>query len=267
MNAQELYRAGRLSEAVSAQNDEVKKHPSDVARRSFLGELLCLAGNLERADAQFETIGKMETKAAPSLGLVRQLIRAERARQEVHFEGRAPDFLDTPDEHQQLCLRALVALRAGAGAEAARLAESAEEKRTAVAGQCDGRAFADLRDLDDVLAGSMEVLTSTGRYLWIAFARVDALELDKPAQPLDLLWRPATLSVRSGPEGKVFLPAVYADRGDGADDASRLGRRTDWIQADDGGPVRGRGLRTWLFGDESRSLLEFERIQQSAAAS
>jgi type VI secretion system protein ImpE len=82
-----------------------------------------------------------------------------------------------------------------------------------------------------------------------------------------LLWRPATLSVRSGPEGKVFLPAVYADRGDGADDASRLGRRTDWIQADGGGPVRGRGLRTWLIGDESRSLLEFERIQQSAAAS
>jgi type VI secretion system protein ImpE len=266
MNARELYRAGRLDEAVAAQTEEVKQHPADSARRCFLGELLCLAGNLERADAQFEAIGKLDTKASPMLALLRQLVRAEKARQEVHFEGRAPEFLSGPDEHQKLCLQALVALRTGDDAEAGRLLAAAEEQRYAPKGRCDGQDFDDLRDLDDVSSGSLEVLTSTGRYLWVPFGSVETLELDKPTQPLDLLWRPATLTVREGPDGKVFLPVVYADRGEGVDDAARLGRRTDWIPAGSGGAVRGRGLRTWLVGEESRTLLEIGRLELRAGA-
>ena len=167
MNAQELYRAGRLSEAVAAQNEEVRSHPTDIERRSFLGELLCIAGNLERADAQMESIEKIHPGKGPALGLIRQLIRAEKARQEVHREGRAPDFLGEPAPHLQLRLRASVALRAGDEAEAIRLLDEAEEVRPQVPGRCDGGDFDDFRDLDDFHGGFFEVLTSTGRYMWI----------------------------------------------------------------------------------------------------
>lgn len=258
MDAKDLYREGKLTEAVARQNEAVRSKPSDVRERSFLGELLCLAGNLERADAQFETIEKLEPKSGPTVALYRQLIRAEKTRQEVHKDGRVPDFLGDPPEHVRLRLEASVALRAGDAAEAARLAGRAEEARPSVAGRCDGAAFDDFRDLDDLLGGTLEVLTSTGRLLWIPVERVVSIECDAPAQPLDLLWRPALMEVRDGPDGKVFLPAVYVCE-EGLDDRARLARSTDWIDAG-GDLVRGVGLRTFLVGEEARTLLELGRL-------
>lgn len=264
MNARELYREGKLAEAVTSQNEAVRSHPADIQQRSFLGELLCITGNLERADSQMETIERMDPGSGPALGLIRQLIRAEKTRQEVHKDGRVPDFLGEPPEHVQLRLRASIALRSGDFAEATRLAGEAEEARPAVKGRCDGEPFDDFRDLDDFVGGLFEILTSTGRYMWVPVERVISVELDVPAQPLDLLWRPAAMEVRDGPEGKVFLPTVYFYEGEEADDAARLGRRTDWIGVGDGAAVRGVGLRTFLVGDEARTVLEITRLEFEA---
>jgi type VI secretion system protein ImpE len=258
MKARELYRAGKLTEAVAAMNDEVKANPSDVEQRSFLAELLCIAGNLERADVQLEAIEKLQPGLGPTLALLRQLVRAEKTRQEVHGAGRAPEFLAPAPEHVQLTLRAVAAARAGDAAETTRLVAAAEEARPAVGGTCDGVAFDDMRDLDDLTGGVFEVLTSTGKHVWIPLEHVVSVELDAPVRPLDLLWRPAQLSVREGPEGKVYLPAVYAPvvGAEPLDDAARLGRRTDWIPAGSDGALRGVGLRTFIVGDEPRTLLE-----------
>lgn len=266
MNARELYRAGKLTEAIASQNEEVRAHPADVQQRSFLGELLCIAGNLERADAQLETIERLQPGSGPGLGLIRQLIRAEKTRQEVHRHGRVPDFLGEPPEHVRLRLQAAVALRGGELAEASRLANAAEDVRPAVPGRCDGTSFDDFRDLDDFAAGILEVLTSTGKHLWIPVEQVVTVDCDAPAQPLDLLWRPAAVQVRDGPEGKVFLPTTYCHEGVEQDDAARLGRRTDWVPAGRDGAVRGLGLRTFLVGDEARSVLEITHLEFGPAA-
>ena len=50
MNAAELYKAGQLAEAITAATDEVKRHPSEANPRGFLAELLCFAGDFERAE-------------------------------------------------------------------------------------------------------------------------------------------------------------------------------------------------------------------------
>jgi type VI secretion system protein ImpE len=264
MNAQDLYTAGQLSEAIAAQNDEVRTHPADSARRSFLGELLCVAGNLERADAQFETIEKMHGGSGPAVGLIRQLIRAEKTRQEVHREGRVPDFLREPPQHVQLRLQAAAALREGDPVGATSLAIEAEELRPAAPGRSGGEAFDDFRDLDDLFGGVFEVLTSTGRYMWIPVEDVVSIVFDPPAQPLDLLWRPAEMDVRGGPDGKVFLPTVYGHDVDTADDAARLGRRTDWEELTGDGAVRGVGQRTFLVGEEARTILELAELELGA---
>ncbi len=258
--AADLYRAGQLSEAVAAQNDEVRNHPTDIERRSFLAELLCLSGNLDRADAQCATIEKMDPGSGPGLNLLRQLIRAEKSRQEVHQEGRVPEFLSDPPAYAQTSLRAMAAVRAGDGVQAAQLAAEAEEGRGKVRGKCGGEAFEDFRDLDDLLCGVLEVLTSTGRYMWIPVRSVMSLEFDAPLRPLDLLWRPAMMSVRNGPEGKVYLPAIYAYQGDVSDDSSRLGRRTDWVTETGTELTRGVGLRTFLVGDDAKTILELEQL-------
>ena len=44
MNAGELYKAGRLGEAIEAQVQEVKASPLDQSKRLFLFELLAFSG-------------------------------------------------------------------------------------------------------------------------------------------------------------------------------------------------------------------------------
>jgi type VI secretion system protein ImpE len=49
MNAAELYREGRLDEAIEALGQALRDSPEDTRRRTFLFELLCFAGNYDRA--------------------------------------------------------------------------------------------------------------------------------------------------------------------------------------------------------------------------
>src|SRR5690606_30522696 len=124
----------------------------------------------------------------------------------------------------------------------------------------DGIAFDDFRDLDDLTAGLFEVVTSTGKYYWVPVEQVEAVEFRPPRRVRDLIWRPAAMTVRDGPDGEVFLPTRYGERGEEADDAYRLGRATDWAGGD-GAPVLGRGLRTFLVGDADRTILEIGAVR------
>jgi len=254
MTASDLYREGRLNDAILAMNDEVRTHPTDVERRSFLCELLCLAGNLDRADAQLETVTAQQPAAGVGVSLVRQLIRGERARRDFHESGRAPEFLEKPSEEAQLRIRASILLREGELAEATQLLADAEERRPHPRGTVAGASFDDFRDLDDLLGGFLEVLTSTGKYYWISMDRVESLAVRKPERPLDLLWVPTELSATGGPEGVVYLPAVYTGPTPVEDEALLLGRATEWA-GDDDQAVRGAGLRTFLVGDGDVPIL------------
>jgi RNA polymerase sigma factor for flagellar operon FliA len=52
----------------------------------------------------------------------------------------------------------------------------------------------------------------------------------------------------------------------GGDDQLRLGRGTDW-QGPESGPVRGVGLRTFLAGEQDKTILELQEFRGTAAAS
>lgn len=259
MNARECYDAGRLQEAITALNDDVKRRPGDTTVRSFLCEMLCFAGNLERADLQLDVIAEQDAQAALGVTLFRQLIRAEQARRQFYVDGRLPEFLAPPTDGLKQQLEASIHLREGDVAGAARLLGEAEEQRLKLSGTCDGRAFDDLRDIDDLTSSFFEVLTSNGKYYWIPMDRVELVEFRSPARPLDLLWRRAHMVVQGGPDGEVYLPTLYAGTHAEIDDRMRLGRLTDWRDVA-GGLTRGLGQRTFLIGDEARTILEIESI-------
>src|SRR5262249_23698319 len=143
--------------------------------------------------------------------------------------------------------------------EAVELLAEAEARRPKVAGTCNGRAFEDLRDLDDLTACVFEVLTGNGKYYWIPIERVEHVEFRPPQRTRDLLWRRARMIVRDGRAGEVFLPVLYAGSHAEAADLVRLGRATEWRGGDDT-PVRGIGQRTFLVGDEPRPILELETL-------
>jgi type VI secretion system protein ImpE len=254
-----LFRAGDLSAAVDAANQAVRKAPTDIAARVLLAELLVFAGNLERADVILDAASQVEPEAAVVVAEFRQLLRADMARRQLRRDGRVPEFLGEPTDVQRLQLAALVALRAGDTAEAARLAAEAETARPRVAGTSEGTAFDDFRDADDLAAGSFEVLTTTGKYFWIPTERVASIDFHPPKRARDLMWRRATMSVREGPDGDVYLPVVYGSEDATLADTLKLGRETDWIE--EGGLVRGVGQRLFLVGEEAMGIMDLGTLE------
>ena len=113
-----------------------------------------------------------------------------------------------------------------------------------------------------------QVITTTGKYFWIPPERVLLLEFHKAKRPRDLFWRRATMQVADGPDGEVYLPALYPPTTGTAaamTDALRLGRATDWHQAGDGGPTLGLGAVTILVGEEaSEARLQAEVLGRVA---
>lgn len=259
MNASECFQAGDLQAAITAMNAEVKQNPADINRRGFLCELLCFAGNFERADQQLDLMGTQDPQAMVGVALFRHLIRAEQARQQLHTDGRVPEFLTQPSPRIQLHLQASICLRENKPAEALQLLNQAEEQRPHLTGTCNGQPFEDLRDLDDLTASIFEVLTSNGKYYWIPMEDVELIELRPPARPRDLLWTRAHMVVHGGPDGEVYLPTLYAGSQKENDDRIRLGRLTDW-KGGNGAPMQGVGQRTFLVGNEGHPILQLQAL-------
>lgn len=267
MNAHDLFHSGNLSEAIKAALDDVRLHPADPSRRFLLCELLCFAGDLERADRHLDLIrqGQDEPQMVLLVHIFQQLIRGEQARQQFFAEGRLPEFYATPNAAVRLLLEASILVREGAPAEAAGRLARAEEERPRVVGKCNGQPFQDLRDLDDRTSCILEVIAGDGRYYWLPIDEVESIEFRAPERPRDLLWRRSRLVIRNGLNGEVFLPALYAGTHAEDDDRTRLGRATDW-RGDESSPTRGVGQRMFLVGDEARPIMEFATLQVDAPA-
>jgi len=265
MDASELFRAGKLAEAISAATTVVKSRPTDSAARYFLCELLCFAGQWERADKQLDALSDMTPEAAVTAALFRQLLRGELARQEFYTAGRVPEFPELPDLGLQLHLQASISLRENQPADAFQLLELAASDRTPIAGTCNGDPFEDFRDLDDLTSCFFEVLTTAGKYYWIPFSHVASLKFTTPSSPRDLLWRETEVQFADGEQGAVYLPVLYAGTSQEADETLRLGRSTDW-RGDAGQPIRGIGQRMFLAADRELAILELKELTFNAAA-
>jgi len=259
MNASELFKAGKLSDALAAQIQEVKSHPADHGRRLFLFELLAFQGDLERARKQIDAIHYDEMALDSAVQAYRGLLDAEQARRRVFHDGIIPQFLIPPPEHLFKRLEAINCLRAGQQTEASALLAQAEEPVPAIKGTLNGKAFEGLRDCDDLLGPVLEVMAH-GDYYWLPLEQVESLHLNPPKYPRDLLWLPAKVSIREGPAGDVFLPALYPGSHEHADEQIQLGRATDWLQSE-GGPTRGAGARVFLVGDDGVNLLQWRELQ------
>jgi type VI secretion system protein ImpE len=262
--AADHFQAGNLQAAVAAALDHVRNNPADRAGRFGLAELLAFAGDLDRADKQLDVLGaKIETGDMMAVLMLRKVLRAETARREVFAEGRPPEFLTPPPPAVKCLLEALVRTRENNPAEAAKFLAEAEEARPRVAGTHNGTAFDDFRDLDDLTGPVLEVMTAHGKYYWVPLETIALLEFQPPALRCDLIWRRAKLVIRDGPDGDVFVPCLYPGAHAEADDAVKLGRKTDY-RGGDGTPTRGVGLREFLVGEDVKPILELGKMEFTA---
>jgi type VI secretion system protein ImpE len=260
MQAGELYKAGQLHDAIEAQIQEVKAAPTDQAKRLFLFELFCFAGELDRARRQIEAIQYEDPDLDRAVTTYRKLLDAEQARRDLFARGVAPRFFRDPSEHLRLRLEAVNRLREGRPAEAAETLARANEAVPAVSGQLNGQPFESLRDADDLFAGVLEVMAH-GRYFWVGLEQIQLLTIKPPRFPRDLLFIPAHLEL-DDEEGDVFLPALYPGSHDHADDQVKLGRMTDWKELDDGMAL-GLGLHTYLRDEAAIGLMEWRELRSN----
>lgn len=263
MNAKELLDAGQLSAAIEQLNQEVRSHPADSRRRTFLFELLCLAGDYERAARQLDVIAHQSAAAELGVQVYRHILAAENARRRLFSEGLSPDFLFQAPAYIYLHLEAINHLREGDAAAAA-LIEASEGSRSPLKGRMQGQPFGDFRDGDDVLAPCLEVIM-LNNYVWLPFEQIKSLQIAAPRRLRDLLWIPARLECHEGPVGEVFLPVLYAGSSAHPDDRVKLGRLTDWKTVPEG-LTQGVGQHLFFIDGQDRGMLEVREVEFEAAA-
>jgi type VI secretion system protein ImpE len=238
MTARELYQAGRLAEAVQALNVELRDNPGDTKRRTFLFELLCFAGNFDRADKQLEILAQENQDAQMGALVYRAALHAERIRCDV-FQKK--DYPQT-----------------AGGSEPA-----------ALKGSWNGKPFESIGDADPRIGRRLEVFAG-GQYLWVPFEHIASIQVQPPKRLRDLIWAPALL--RTGPAfrerelGEVLLPVLAPFSFQQEDDALKLGRATDWRESESGEAVP-FGQKMFLIDDEEAPILELRQLEIQPASS
>jgi type VI secretion system protein ImpE len=259
VTGKELFEKGDLQGAIDAVTAEVKAHPNDPVRRTFLFELLCFTGELDRAGRQLDVIGHQDPAAEPAAQVYRNILHAEHLRRRLYAESLQPEFLEEPPDYVRLHVEAAGQLRQEHHAEATALLERSEEMRPALRGQIDGQPFQELRDCDDLLAPVLEFILLRD-YVWVPFEQIREIEISAPERPRDLLWAPARLVLEGGKQQRGYIPVLYHGSDQHADTQVKLGRLTDWTGAENA-PVRGVGQRMLLAGEEGHAILTIRRIE------
>jgi len=245
---------------IAAMADELRHMPDSISKRAFYIELLCFNGEFAKAEQQLETLLTMSPDTLLTVATWRQLVQAAQARKDVFTQGRTPEVIGKPTARIRTQLEILLLLREQRTNQAAALARALEQQREPCPAIVNGVQVGDVRDLDDLCGGILEVMASNGKYFWIEFEQIASLELTPPKRTLDLLWRKASLQLKNGSEGEVFIPAIY-EHTPADNETARLGRKTDW--QDLGGLICGIGQRMWLIGDQARPISEIRSLSSN----
>ena len=252
----ELLSSGQLDEAITHAQNTLRKDPSATDVRACLIELLCLDGQLERADEMLMSLAKHQPDWLAGAANLRQLMRAQHSRLALASGKLADDVVATQGEQLQALLAVNLNLSEGNPEKAAEAARDLEAGRTVARYQV-GDQSGDFRDCDDSLAGFFEGLGTDGHYyLWL-WSDIREVEFHAVSSPVELVWRRASVTLKDGRQGEVFVPLTY-QRSETA--SQKLGRETDWREHE-GGLVTGLGLKLFLLGDEAITLESVRRLE------
>jgi type VI secretion system protein ImpE len=228
-----MYQAGELSGAIASLSTELRSHPTDAGRRTFLFELLCFAGEYDRAERQLDVIAGAGREAEMGALLYRSALVAERKRSQMFEKGEFP---------------------------------TGPEPR-AVSGTLNGKPFSSLTDADPRIGARLELFVA-GQYTWLPLAHVAHLSVNPPQRLRDLLWMPA--HVVPSPDlvglqlGEVLIPALTPLAWRHDDNDIRLGRVTDWEQLPSGVEVPA-GQKLLLVDGEEIPILEIRTLEIAPA--
>ena len=257
-----LISSGQLACALNHALSELRVDPLNAQMRAVYVELLCIAGELDKADAQLDMIVRQHPDFLLGAVNVRQLIRAETARRDFYQGGMTATLFGEPAPMFSALLKLRLAMHEQDIAGATLAAGEMEQLRPQVAIACGDKCHTDIRDLDDSLGGYLELFGTDGKYYLAGFEQVASLKLHPVKSLLDTIWRRVDISIVDGPQGEAFLPMIYvanpvADAGVAADvdPLIQLGRATNWHEHSDR-LITGTGQKMLLLGEQAIALSE-----------
>ena len=231
-DARATLRSGDAREALEQLKQEVRRAPRDARLRVFLFQMFCVFGEWERAVVQLTVAAQLDPLTVPMAQAYRAAIRCEIARAKVFAGARQPTIFGDPQPWMSLLVEAVRVLATGKETEAAGLRDAAFEQAPAVAGRIDGTAFEWIADADPRLGPMLEAMVD-GKYYWVPFHRLRALDIEPPADLRDKVWMPAHFVWANGGEALGFLPARYPGSQAADDPALALAARTEWREQGD----------------------------------
>ncbi len=233
MNARELYQKGELEQAARALAAELRSDPTNVRNRTFLFELLCFMGELDRAEKQLDILSDLSKEAGMGTLIYRAAIQAERLRREMFDKKAFP----------------------------------ASEAKPVSQATLNGAAVGTITDADPRIGERLEVFAA-GSYLWLPFAHIASIKMESPKRLRDLIWIPAIL--KTGTQcggldlGEVMIPALTPLAFRHSDNSVRLGRQTVWEEKED--MILPIGQKVLLVDGEEFPILEVRTLEFPAAA-
>jgi type VI secretion system protein ImpE len=237
MNPLELYQAGRLMDAMKALSAELRDNPTDARRRTFLFELLCFAGEWERADKQLEVLGQAGPESEMGVLLYRSALFAERQRHDLFQRGELPT--------------------------------EQENTGTERNGMVNDKPFTYFADADPRIGARLE-LFAAGNYLLLPIEHIASIQIPPPKRLRDLIWTPAavrtTPSFKGSELGEVLLPVLAPFSWRHPEEAVRLGRMTVWEKTDGAEFQVPFGQKVWQIDDEDVPFLELRALEFNSAS-
>ncbi|RVT84588.1 virulence protein SciE type [Rhodobacteraceae bacterium CCMM004] len=216
--------------ALAALQDRVRADPADAKLRIFLFQLLCVTGDWKRAITQLKLCAELDAAAIPMAQTYREGIICEVFRERVFAGEKAPLIFGEPEDWIAWMIEATKALAEGRAEDAAALRARAFEAAPATPGRLNGEPFEWIADADMRLGPLLEIVVN-GKYYWMPFGAIRRIQADPPADLRDTVWTAVNVELRNGGSFVALVPTRYAGTVAQGDDAARLARKTEWVDA------------------------------------
>ena len=258
MIAEDCFRQGNMHGALEELQTHIRSQPENSSYRVFLFQLLAVLGQWERALSQLDVLGELEPTAWPMVHLYREAIRCENLRAAV-FAGRVkPVIFGDPPQWMAFLLESLRLVAEAQYVQAIALRDQAFESAPESPGAIDEQPFSWMADADSRLGPVLELILN-GRYFWVPFQQVRAIQITAATDLRDLVWLPAHFTWVNGGEAFGLIPSRYPGSEHAQDSSVQLARKTEWIELA-AGVVQGSGQRMLATDQGEYPLLDVHRV-------
>lgn len=249
-----LLQEHTLTDGLQMATQQVQAHPTHVASRHSLFQLLCITGDWSRALQQLQLCARMDANYTREAQLFGELIRCEMFRKSCFQGKQRPGIILPPPSWMEDMLSALACNAQGETGEADEHRYHALNAMADVRGTWNGEEFDWISDSDS-RTGPVAELVTGGAYIWLPFSQIRSLESATPSRLTDLLWKPVNISLVNGDTHGAWLFTRYSGS-EYTTDTLRLCRGTTWRDGPGDTTVQGLGQKVWLTSHGDISLLD-----------